>query len=49
LFSARWTQHRPDHGWGAVSGTPEGVGPLEAGDRVQAEIDAVGELQFQVV
>jgi fumarylpyruvate hydrolase len=31
------------------TGTPEGVGPLEAGDQVLAKIDAVGELQFQVV
>ena len=30
------------------TGTPEGVGPLARGDRVDAEIEAVGRLEFQV-
>lgn len=31
------------------TGTPEGVGPLVRGDRVECEIDAVGRLDFSVV
>jgi fumarylpyruvate hydrolase len=30
------------------TGTPEGVGPLVRGDRVQGGVDGVGELSFQV-
>ncbi len=31
------------------TGTPEGIGPLVAGDEVLAVIDGVGELSFHVV
>jgi 2-keto-4-pentenoate hydratase/2-oxohepta-3-ene-1,7-dioic acid hydratase in catechol pathway len=31
-----------------LTGTPEGVGPLAAGDRVSVSIDALGELAFSV-
>jgi len=31
------------------TGTPEGVGPLARGDRVECEIEAVGRLDFSVV
>ncbi|HVI31171.1 fumarylacetoacetate hydrolase family protein [Phenylobacterium sp.] len=31
------------------TGTPEGVGPLVRGDRVQGEVEGVGQLAFQVV
>lgn len=31
------------------TGTPEGVGPLERGDRVTAAIDEVGDLAFSVI
>ena len=31
------------------TGTPEGVGPLVRGDRVDCEIDTVGRLDFSVV
>ena len=31
------------------TGTPEGVGPLERGDHVEAAIDGVGELDFRMV
>lgn len=31
------------------TGTPEGVGPLVRGDRVEGEIEGVGKLAFQVV
>lgn len=31
------------------TGTPEGVGPLVRGDRVEGEVDGVGRLSFEVV
>lgn len=31
------------------TGTPEGVGPLVRGDRVQGEMDGVGQLDFRIV
>ena len=31
------------------TGTPEGVGPLVRGDRVEGEVEGVGQLAFQVV
>ncbi len=31
-----------------ITGTPEGVGPLEDGDRVEAEIEGVGTLEHDV-
>jgi fumarylpyruvate hydrolase len=31
------------------TGTPEGVGPLVAGDRVEGEVEGVGKLAFRVV
>jgi fumarylpyruvate hydrolase len=31
------------------TGTPEGVGPLKAGDKVEGEIEGVGQLAFAVV
>jgi fumarylpyruvate hydrolase len=31
------------------TGTPEGVGPLERGDKVECEADGVGRLEFKVV
>ena len=31
------------------TGTPEGVGPLQRGDRVECAVEGVGELAFQVV
>ena len=31
------------------TGTPEGVGPLVRGDRVEAVVEAVGELRFEMV
>ncbi len=31
------------------TGTPEGVGPLVRGDRVQGEIEDVGQLSFKIV
>jgi 2-keto-4-pentenoate hydratase/2-oxohepta-3-ene-1,7-dioic acid hydratase in catechol pathway len=31
-----------------LTGTPEGVGPLESGDRVEVQIEALGSLCFEV-
>jgi fumarylpyruvate hydrolase len=31
------------------TGTPEGVGPIGRGDRVEGEVEGVGELAFKVV
>ena len=31
------------------TGTPEGVGPIARGDRVEGAVDGVGELSFQVL
>src|SRR5215469_16417443 len=31
------------------TGTPEGVGPLVKGDRVEGEVEAVGELSFRIL
>ena len=31
------------------TGTPEGVGPLARGDRVEGEVEGVGELSFRIV
>jgi fumarylpyruvate hydrolase len=31
------------------TGTPEGVGPLVAGDRVEGEVEAVGSLSFRII
>jgi fumarylpyruvate hydrolase len=31
------------------TGTPEGVGPLVRGDRVEGEVEGVGQLSFKVV
>ncbi len=32
-----------------LTGTPEGVGPIEAGDRVEVEVEGVGVLMNPVV
>ena len=32
-----------------LTGTPEGVGPLQVGDRVRIEIEGIGSLDNQVV
>jgi fumarylpyruvate hydrolase len=31
------------------TGTPEGVGPLQPGDRVEGEVEAVGSLSFRII
>ena len=31
------------------TGTPEGVGPLARGDRVEGEVEGVGKLSFRIV
>jgi len=30
------------------TGTPEGVGPLQRGDRIESEVEGVGSLSFQL-
>jgi fumarylpyruvate hydrolase len=44
--SKLWTLARGDL---IYTGTPEGVGPLIRGDAVDAEVEGVGQLRFEVV
>lgn len=46
-FASRWL--RLERGDLLFTGTPAGVGPLVPGDRVEASIDGVGELAFELI